>query len=267
MLSRPSPQGPADPRHDLLRVLLERAGKVALDRFREPEVRVKSDGSVVTDADLVANAVLIDGLTRAFPDDALISEESEQAAAGNAAGTWYIDPIDGTSAFTEGLAHWGPTVARRDALGWDVGAFWLPRLGEWWFASRDGGAWRDGVRLSARSPEVSHRRRSLYLPSGAHHLGSLHWRGKGRSLGSTAAHLALVAGGGAAATIVPSWSPWDVGCGLLLLQETANAVTDLDGASIDPMDHLDLPFLAGAPGVLPDLASALRGALDSSAWT
>jgi fructose-1,6-bisphosphatase/inositol monophosphatase family enzyme len=253
-----------DPRHDLLRALLERAGEVALRSFRAPVVQRKADGSPVTNADLEAEVVLIEGLRAAFPDDAICSEESPPSGPPDAPGTWYVDPIDGTSALTDGLAHWGPTVARRDARGWDVGAFWVPRLREWWFASRGRGAWRDGQRLPSTPVARSGASKTLYLPSGAHHLGALTWRGKSRGLGSTAAHLALVAGGASSVTVVPTWSPWDVGCGLLLLEETGRAVTDLDGAPVDPMATEPAAFLAGPAPLLTELAQALRHALELS---
>ena len=58
----------------------------------------KSDKTPVTEADLASDRVLRTGLLKAFPNDSLLSEESEnhRGASGR---TWIIDPLDGTRGF------------------------------------------------------------------------------------------------------------------------------------------------------------------------
>lgn len=54
----------------------------------------------VTDADKQANAFLVKELSRLFPDDAIIAEESPDLRDdGGAARCWYVDPVDGTKEF------------------------------------------------------------------------------------------------------------------------------------------------------------------------
>ena len=243
--------------------MLVQAGRVALAHFRDVAVRRKADGSTLTDADLAAERVLVAALRDAFPGDGIVSEEGAAVTAESGHGTWYVDPIDGTSVFTEGLAHWGPTVARLHGGRWDLGGFYQPRLDEFWFASREHGADRDGHPLTPISTAPP-KHRTMMLPSRSHLAGPMPWRGKSRALGSTAAHLAMVAGGGASAVVVPSWSPWDVGCGLLLLELTEHAVVDLSGAPMDPMLHERAPFIAGHPALLDDLAAAVRLAIPAA---
>jgi 3'-phosphoadenosine 5'-phosphosulfate (PAPS) 3'-phosphatase len=60
----------------------------------------KSDGSPVTDADLLADRLIREGITQAFPEDGLLTEESEDNP--NRLGRsrcWIADPIDGTAQF------------------------------------------------------------------------------------------------------------------------------------------------------------------------
>src|SRR5690242_4899180 len=90
--------------------LLRSAGEVALGHFRTVRPEDKADGSEVTRADREVEDLLVEGLSSAFPGDAIESEEGSHVSGGEA--TWYVDPIDGTSSFLEGLAHWGPTVCR-----------------------------------------------------------------------------------------------------------------------------------------------------------
>jgi len=234
-----------------LRALLAAAGDEALQRFRDPNTEHKSDGSVVTEADRAAEEVLVEGLQRLFPDDAIVAEEGARVA-GRSRATWHVDPIDGTGAFVGQLAYWGPTCARvAPDGGLDLGAFYLPRLGEFWFAARGEGAFRDGQRLRPDNPVDVASDAILMVPSRVHRMPDLRWPGKVRSLGSSAAHLAHVAAGGALGALVPKWALWDVGCGALLVREAGRVIWDTAGAAIDAERCTPgLPLLAGAPTVL-----------------
>ncbi|HMV66942.1 MAG TPA: inositol monophosphatase family protein, partial [Myxococcota bacterium] len=234
----------------------------ALARLRDARGRLKADGTWVTDADLAAQEILREALLRAFPGDRVVSEEDAlRPADGECGRTWWVDPIDGTHPFLEGIAHWGPTVALVEDGRVTLGAFYQPRLDEMWTAARGAGAWRDGARL--RAPDVDPRdpNNVLLVPSNAHRLGPVPWPGRTRALGCTAAHLALVAGGGCAATVIGRWSPWDVGCGALLVEEAGRRVVTLSGAPFDPMMAHARPFLAAAPALVAPLVAAL-GPLD-----
>lgn len=65
----------------------------------------KDDGSPVTDADLAADKQIREHIIAAFPDDALITEESEKEESRlTKSRAWIVDPIDGTAQF---IAHNG----------------------------------------------------------------------------------------------------------------------------------------------------------------
>lgn len=242
--------------------VLRAAGRAALARLVGPgglRAWRKPDGTALTDADLAAHEVLVEGLLAAFPGDRVRSEEGPADGEGGApgGGTWYVDPVDGTDALVEGLAHWGPTVCRVVDGRLDVGAFYVPRLDELWFAARGAGAWRDGVRLAPAEPERLDRA-TVYLPSRAHRLPEVPWPGKSRALGSSAAHLAQVASGAAGAAVVAEWELWDVGAGVLLVEEAGRVITDLDGAPLDPVGRRGLPLVASARTVTAPLVDAIR---------
>lgn len=251
---------PLPPRGRRLRALLETAGAASLHHFGAGDPRRKADGSWLTDADLASEAVLLDALRREWPEDSVLSEE-RGALPGAGAARWVVDPLDGTSAFTEGLAHWGPTLARLvpgpDGERVDVGALWLPRLGEHWHYE-EGRGWVDGrllAPLDRRSiPPV------IYLPSGFHRHYSVEFAGKARCLGGTAAHLALVARGSALAAIVaPGWSIWDTAVGLsLIVAVGGRALRIPDGAPLHPFRDTGAAFVAGEAAAVEALASPGR---------
>ena len=184
----------------------------------------------------------------AFPGVGLIGEEGTRV---DGADRWYIDPIDGTTAFVQGLAHWGPTVCLVRDGQLSVGAFYVPRLDEFWFAERGRGAWLGDTRLRPSNPEEVATQDAMFAPSHFHRGAPIPWPGKVRALGSTAAHLALVAGGSGVLTIIPRWQLWDIGCGVLLMEEAGRRVCDATGGEVEVATcRVGLPILAGAPTAL-----------------
>jgi len=234
---------------------LVRAGELSLSHFRKVTPQRKSDGSPVTIADRECEDLLVTGLTSAFPDTGIRAEEGTEISG--SAGTWYVDPIDGTGPFIEGLAHWGPTVCLVRDGAIQVGAFFVPRLGELWYAERGHGAWlttRGGAtQLRPKLVDAIRPGHVLLAPSVVHRGLPVDWPGKVRALGCTAAHLALVASGGAQATLVPRWAPWDIGCGVLLVREAGGVVHDLAGEPVTLSTKVSVPFLAGSSPVVSSI--------------
>jgi|SRR5688572_8818191 len=128
-----------------------RAGEVALHWFtRDPRVTWKADASPVSEADHAADKVIVEALRAAFPSDAILTEESGEAA-GASGRRWIVDPIDGTRPFLRGLPHWSNLIALEAGGDVVVGVMHLPALGELYGAARGRGAWKDGRRLSVRT--------------------------------------------------------------------------------------------------------------------
>lgn len=205
--------------HQITRPYLIEAGQVALRAFLKATPQYKKDGSPITQADLDADAILQKGLQKHFPQIPIESEEGNRQPQNTA--KWLIDPLDGTSAFTEGLAHWGPTIGLLNEEGLPVyGSLYLPRLEEEWFAQQGKGAFINHTPLPQMSNTSLRSDCVLYVPSKLHRYVKIDWPGKMRNLGSLAAHLCYVAGGRAQAAIVPmGWCAWDVVAGLTILQE------------------------------------------------
>jgi 3'(2'), 5'-bisphosphate nucleotidase len=63
-------------------------------------VSYKGPNAPVTEADKQANALLVEGLRKAFPEDGVVAEESaDNSDALRKGRVWYVDPLDGTSDF------------------------------------------------------------------------------------------------------------------------------------------------------------------------
>jgi 3'(2'), 5'-bisphosphate nucleotidase len=88
---------------DTLETLALAAGKAILDVYSAgPNVTYKNDCSPVTEADERAEAIILEGLGKAFPDIPVVAEEA--TAAGNVPDVsgkrfFLVDPLDGTKEF------------------------------------------------------------------------------------------------------------------------------------------------------------------------
>jgi len=67
------------------------------------KVKIKSDGSPVTNGDLKVNEIITDAIKQLTPDIPIISEETVDLTKKNTLNTfWLIDPIDGTKEYIAG---------------------------------------------------------------------------------------------------------------------------------------------------------------------
>lgn len=113
--------------------------------------QLKSDGSIVTEADRAVEAAIRGVLADARPDDAVLGEEAGQTGHGSR--RWIVDPIDGTALFVAGDDRWLVLVALEDAGEIVVGVAAVPAQGRIWWAQRGGGAFEAAISGSTVADE------------------------------------------------------------------------------------------------------------------
>lgn len=107
--------------------LANAAGEILLDLRASGEFVDKALGRV---GDARANAMLMDELRAARPDDAILSEEEkDNVARCGVSRAWIVDPLDGTREYSEGRSDWAVHVALAVDGVPTVGAVALPGLG------------------------------------------------------------------------------------------------------------------------------------------
>lgn len=147
------PDRPLPPSPDDLAIALEalarRAGAAILDVKRHGiHTEAKSDGSPVTDADLAANAVILEGLSKLLPDVPLISEEGDdglKALADPNGDFLLIDPLDGTREFVSGDPDYTVNIAYMRGRRPVMGIVHMPETGLSWVGdsrAARGAAWQ-----------------------------------------------------------------------------------------------------------------------------
>ncbi len=95
--------------------IARRAGREILAvRARGITVETKDDRSPVTEADLAANRVIVDGLRALTPDIPIVSEESTESVAAGIPDNdlfWLVDPLDGTKEFIKNRDEFTVNIA------------------------------------------------------------------------------------------------------------------------------------------------------------
>jgi histidinol-phosphatase len=124
------------------------AGEITLRYYqRSPETHTKDDGSLVTIADLEAEAYLRREIAKEFPGDAILGEE-EGETKGSSGRRWIIDPIDGTFAFVHGVPFYGVLIGVEQDGEPTVGVVNMPALQEIVYGANDLGCFYNGCKAN-----------------------------------------------------------------------------------------------------------------------
>ena len=211
--------------------------------------------NLVTEMDQRAEGEILGRLRAAFPDDAILSEETG-AAAGRSGRRWIVDPLDGTTNYTHGLPIFGVSIALEAEARVVLGVVYDPSRDELFVAERGGGATLNDapIRVSATKtlgesllvtgfPYTIRETPDTNLPEYA--AFSVRARAV-RRLGSAVIDLAYVACGRFDGFWELRLGAWDVAAGSVLVEEAGGTVTGIDGRPLD----LDAPTLVATNGLV-----------------
>ena len=222
--------------------LADRAGAVLMDHYeRLEQIDYKSARDVVTEADHLSEALILDAIRARFPADALLAEETgeHRAIAGEAPTSgrgrvWIVDPLDGTVNYANGLPVFCVSIGLVVDGVPTVGVILDPTRREIFAATLDGPAALNGrpVRTSEKD-KLSDFVISMALNGRTAATRARNVRKAiriSRSMGSAALALAYVANGRFDAFIQQGGlSAWDVAAAGLIAERGGATVTSLSG--------------------------------------
>ncbi len=230
--------------------LAREAGLLSL-RYREGdlEVELKAGDEPVTVADRHASRIIVEGLTEAFPDDVVISEEKQDDLRRlDAERVWYIDPIDGTKDYIRGEEGFcvmiGLTVAHRPAAG----VIYQPVGGRTYWGARGRGSWMEVPGAEPRRIHVSdvvNVEDIRFVASKSHRGGEIDQVKNALgirnelNIGSVGLKLALIALGDRDLYVnpYPKCKTWDTCAPEALLSEAGGLMTDVHGQPLRYDQH------------------------------
>ncbi|MDP1549754.1 MAG: inositol monophosphatase family protein [Nitrosomonas sp.] len=203
-------------------------------------VSKKSHSDYVSEVDGAAEDAIIKVLLAAYPDHAILAEESgRRGDEKNSEYQWIIDPLDGTTNFLHGFPKYSVSIAVKHKGVLSHAVVYDPTNNELFTASRGGGAF-----LNDRRIRVSKRTRleDCLIGTGIPFRDLTHLdayiamfkdiipRTAGiRRPGSAALDLAYVANGRYDGFWEIGLAPWDMAAGCLLITEAGGLVGDLEG--------------------------------------
>ena len=119
------------------------AGRIQLSYFRGDDLAMKTKSNVsdvVTRADRESEELIVRSILERYPTHAILGEEG--GARGDAASEWrwVVDPLDGTTNYSQGLPVFCVSIALQYRGETVVGVVYAPYLRELFTAVRGGGA-------------------------------------------------------------------------------------------------------------------------------
>ena len=145
------------PRSALINVMTRAAEKAArglrrdFGEVEQLQVSLKGPGNFVSTADLKAERVLRQELSKARPDYSFLMEESGASSGKDADHRWIVDPLDGTTNFLHGLPHFCISVALERAGDIVAGVVFDPIKDELFWGEKGIGAFLNDRRLRVSS--------------------------------------------------------------------------------------------------------------------
>ncbi|MBM3359359.1 MAG: inositol monophosphatase [Betaproteobacteria bacterium] len=255
--------------HPMLNIAVKaarRAGSIINRATRNLDVvavKEKAANDFVSEVDREAEQAIIKTLREAYPDHAILAEES--GASGHSDYQWIIDPLDGTTNFIHGFPQYAVAIALAHKEVVTQAVVYDPGRNDLYTASRGHGAYLNDhrIRVSKRTSLKSSLIGTGFPFRHLEHLDAYlamlrdmmeHCAGVRRA-GSAALDLAYVAGGRLDGFWEIGLSKWDIAAGALLISEAGGLVGDLQGEQA----HMQSGnVVAGSPKIFVQLLKAIE---------
>lgn len=229
------------------------------------DANLKEDRTIVTEADLAADSLIQKAIQTAFPDDLILTEETNQVPLDANRPIWIIDPLDGTTNFSLGLHTWGVSIARLVSGFPDIAALYFPIYQELYSAQRGQGAYLNRQRLTINRQKNPPTVSFFACCSRTFQQYDVRVRYKTRILGAAAYDFCCVARGAAIAAFQATPKIWDLAAGWLVLEEAGGIPELFTGGAPFPYlpDHKDSfrsypTFMSANPDVARYLKDSIK---------
>jgi myo-inositol-1(or 4)-monophosphatase len=250
--------------HPMLNIAVKaarRAGNLihrATDRIDHLTVTKKSHADFVSEVDRAAEQTIIQTLLEAYPDHAILAEES--GTQGQSEYVWIIDPLDGTTNFLHGIPQYAVSIALQHKGVLTQAVVYDPTKNDLFTATRGRGAFLNDkrIRVSKRAKLADSLIGTGFPYTRFEHMDTylgifkdvMQQTAGLRRPGAASLDLAWTAAGRYDGFFETGLKPWDIAAGCLLITEAGGMVSDLAGSDT----YLKSGHLcAGNPNIHPQL--------------
>ncbi|HJV50170.1 MAG TPA: inositol monophosphatase family protein [Noviherbaspirillum sp.] len=234
-----------------------------IDRIKVTE---KGHNDFVTEVDKAAELAIIEVLKNAYPDHAILAEESGASANlhDENENVWIIDPIDGTTNFIHGFPQYCVSIALQQRGQITQAVVYDPTRNDLFTATKGAGAYLNEkrIRVSRRDKMAEALIGTGFPFRDTDHLDQymkmfriMTERCAGlRRPGAAALDLAYVAAGRLDGFFEKGLQTWDMAAGSLLITEAGGIVGNFSGES-DYLYKGDV--IAGTPKIFAQMVALL----------
>jgi 3'(2'), 5'-bisphosphate nucleotidase len=242
--------------------LAREAGAAILEIYEGPlDIEHKSasdDHEPVTQADRIANELIVGRLSREFPDDGILAEESVDTKRRlEKSRVWMVDPLDGTNGFIDGNGDFAVQIGLAEAGECVAGVVYQPLTDVLYRAVRGDGTWIERPGYFPERAHVSEQRElaSMRLAASRSHRSSRMNQVVSRfglkeevRRGSVGIKIGLLIERQCDLYIhlSPRTKQWDTCAPQLILTEAGGRLTDLFGGPL----HYNVPEIQNRNGLI-----------------
>jgi myo-inositol-1(or 4)-monophosphatase len=195
----------------------------------------KSPGDPISEIDHKSEQIVLNRLSTAFPDHAILSEEA--GLVGSDTSQWIVDPLDGTSNYVREIPDFTVSIAFEEDGQVQLGVVYRPMSSELFVASTDSGSNQyqtlgvsdtDTIDSALVAIPYSSSQKQRDKIWSTHRSFGTAVEGI-RSTGSGALDLAYLAAGRTDAVYGFDQSKWDRAAGCFLIRAAGGRITDHAG--------------------------------------
>jgi 3'(2'), 5'-bisphosphate nucleotidase len=224
--------------------LARQAGEIIMNIYKKDfAISYKGTNDPVTEADQLANTLIVEGLATHFPEDEIIAEESPLPTSSlQKERIWYVDPLDGTKEFISRNGEFSIMIGLTLDAKSQLGVVYWPTEDQLFVGITDQEAWMEhkGIRqvlhaIKAKSPQplslvASRSHRSPHLTTIKQSLNIQ----EEQPMGSVGLKIGFIAKGGADLYMEPGpyTKSWDACAPEAILRGAGGCFTDVHGNPI-----------------------------------
>ena len=209
----------------------EKASKALIRDFGEVEklqVSIKGPLNFVSNADIKAEKIIIEELSKARKNYSILSEEDGSKIGKDKNNIWIIDPIDGTTNYLHGVPHFAISIALKSNNEIISGVIYDPIKDEMFYAEKNNGAYYNNQRIRV-SKKKNFEDCLFATGEDINEKNKTNANITIRRSGSAALDMAYLAAGRCDGFWQRNLNYWDIAAGIILVKEAGGFVMDFNG--------------------------------------
>lgn len=247
-------------RTNFIQKIVKEVGKTILEiQNGDMQTHEKGTNDVLTIADTTSEKIIVNAISKMFPDDGFIAEEgsSKESKSGY---TWVIDPLDGTMNFSRNMSYYAVSIGYLKDGKTYGGAVYIPKLKELFVCEKGKGAYLNGQRICVSINNLDKSLAVIGFNNRQDDFRQLHCNIHKNLLNnimnvekifSTVIGLCYVACGRIEIHCELNCFLWDVVPACLMIEEAGGKITQINGDNID-FNQVEKQCIIGSNGLVHD---------------